>query len=165
MKICVLHSKYKVFWGSRGAKRSRWANRLGSILGPFSIKNLIKNRCRNRCRKSYEFWCQNGQKWCQHGSKNHDFLSLFAKRWLYENVSFTKEIQGFLRYRPSKIHQQFIQEPSKIHQRFMLEQVMQKWWKNGPKWSQHGVQNRFKIHPTINQKQTWNITNAYLNHT
>ena len=125
---------------------------LGSILGPFSIKNLIKNRCKNRCRKSYEIWCQNDQKWRQHGSKNHDFLSLFAKRWLYENVSFTWEIQGFLRYRPSKIHQQFIQEPSKNHQRFMLEKVMQKGWKSGPKWSQNGVQNRLKINPKINQK-------------
>ena len=124
----------------------------GFILGQFLIKNLIKNRCKNRCRKSYEIWCQNDQKWRQHGSKNHDFLSLFAKRWLYENVSFTWEIQGFLRYRPSKIHQQFIQEPSKNHQRFMLEKVMQKGWKSGPKWSQNGVQNRLKIDPKINQK-------------
>ena len=124
----------------------------GAILGPFSIKNLIKNRCKNRCRKSYEMWCQNGKKWCQHGSKNHDFLSLFAKRWLYESVSFTGEIQGFLRYRPSKIHQQFIQEPSKKHQRFMLEKVMQKGWKSGPKWSQNGVQNRLKIDSKNNQK-------------
>ena len=34
----------------------------------------------------------------------------------------------------------------------MLEKVMQKGWKSGPKWSQNGVQNRLKIDPEINQK-------------
>jgi len=34
----------------------------------------------------------------------------------------------------------------------MLEKVMQKGWKSGPKWSQNGVQNRSKIHLKINQK-------------
>ena len=34
----------------------------------------------------------------------------------------------------------------------MLEQVMQKGWTNGPKWSQTGIQNRLKINPKINQK-------------
>ena len=37
----------------------------------------------------------------------------------------------------------------------MLEKVMQKGWKSGPKWSQNGVQNRLKIDPKINQKIIW----------
>ena len=34
----------------------------------------------------------------------------------------------------------------------MLEKVMQKGWKSGPKWSQNGVQNRLKINHKINQQ-------------
>ena len=135
MEICVLHSKYKVFWGSKGAKKGVPSTFLGAILGSFSIKNLIKNRCKNRCRKSDEIWCQNGQKWCQHGSKNHDFLSLFAKRWLYESVSFTGEIQGFLRYRPSKIRN----NSSKNHKKIIKDSCSKKWCKKDGKVVQNGA--------------------------
>ena len=152
MEICVLHSKYKVFWGSRGGLRPP---DFEAILGPFSIKKLIKNRCKNRCRKSYEIWCQNDQKWRQHGSKNHDFLSLFAKRWLYESVSFTWEIKN-----PSTIHPRAIKKSSKIHARKCDAKRMEKWSKMEPKWGPKSLKNQSK-NQSKNRCEKWCLLNFF----
>ena len=91
------------------------------------------------------------KKWYQYGSTNHDFLSLFAKRWLYENVSFTWEIQGFLRYRPSKIRN----NSSKNHKKIIKDscskksckkdgRVVQNGAKMGSKTAQKSIQKSIK---------------------
>ena len=45
---------YKNRYPKKGAKKEPGQTRLGSILGPFSMKNAIKNQCKNQWWKKHE---------------------------------------------------------------------------------------------------------------
>ena len=151
MKIWVLHSKYKVFWGSRGAKRSRWVNRLGSILGPFSIKNLIKNLCKKRCRKSYEFDAKMIKNDANMAPKIMIFWVCLRKGDFMKMLVLPGKYKVFW----GIAHQKSINNSSKNHQKIIKDscskklckkdgKVVQNWAKMGSKIAQKSIQKSIK---------------------
>ena len=144
MEICVLHSKYKVFWGSRVSPSYAFWCHFGTIFDQKSDKKSMQKSMPKKLWNLMPKWSKMMPTWVQ---KSWFFEFVCEKVTLWK-CEFYWGNTGFFEVspikNPSTIHPRTIKKSSKIHARKSDAKRMEKWSKMEPKWGPKSLKNPSK---------------------